>query len=81
MTGISRYWSFGPTIRWPIFAAGRIRANIRAQGERQTQALLTYEKTVLLALEDVENALVACETEQVRRRNLLRCGSRQPTLG
>lgn len=70
MTGISRYWSFGPTIRWPIFAAGRIRANIRAQGERQTQSLLTYEKTVLLALEDVENALVACETEQVRRRNL-----------
>ena len=70
MTGISRYWSFGPTIRWPIFAAGRIRANIRAQGERQTQALLTYEKTVLLALEDVENALVACETEQARRRNL-----------
>ena len=69
-TGISRYWSVGPTIRWPIFAAGRIRANIRAQGERQTQALLTYEKTVLLALEDVENALVACETEQVRRRNL-----------
>jgi len=70
MTGISRYWSFGPTIRWPIFSAGRIRANIRAQGERQTQALLTYEKTVLIALEDVENALVACETEQVRRRNL-----------
>ncbi len=70
MTGISRYWSLGPTIRWPIFSAGRIRANIRAQGERQTQALLTYEKTVLLALEDVENALVACETEQVRRRNL-----------
>src|SRR5919109_4371428 len=27
-TGRSRYWSIGPTITWPIFDAGRIRANI-----------------------------------------------------
>lgn len=69
-TGVSRYWSLGPTVRWPIFDAGHIRANIRVQNERQEQALLNYEKAVLTSLEDVENALVSCTMEQVRRRNL-----------
>ncbi|MBM4065517.1 MAG: TolC family protein, partial [Planctomycetes bacterium] len=66
----SRLWSFGPTVRWPIFDAGRIRANIRVQNARQEQALLNYEKAVLTSLEDVENALVAYTAEQVRRQNL-----------
>lgn len=70
-TGISKFWSYGPAISWPIFEAGRIRSNIKVQNERQKQALLTYEKTVLAALADVENALVACTTEQVRRRSLM----------
>ncbi|MBI5945105.1 MAG: efflux transporter outer membrane subunit, partial [Chloroflexi bacterium] len=66
----SRLWSFGPTVRWPIFDAGRIRANIRVQNARQEQALLNYEKAVLTSLEDVENALVAYTAEQVRCQNL-----------
>ncbi len=66
----SRLWSFGPTVRWPIFDAGRIRANIRAQNARQEQALLNYEKAVLTSLEDVENALVAYTAENIRRKNL-----------
>lgn len=70
-TGVSKHWSLGPTVRWPIFQAGRIRANIHAQNERQEQALLNYEKAVLISLEDVENALVACATEQVRVGKLI----------
>ncbi|HHT9112347.1 MAG TPA: efflux transporter outer membrane subunit [Candidatus Wunengus sp. YC65] len=66
----SRLWSFGPTVRWPIFDAGRIRANIRVQNARQEQALLSYEKAVLTSLEDVENALVAYTAEQVCCQNL-----------
>jgi multidrug efflux system outer membrane protein len=66
----SQFWSFGPTIRWPIFDAGRIRANMRVQDARQEQALIRYEQTVLTALEDVENALVAYRQEQVRQRSL-----------
>ncbi|MDE2216187.1 MAG: efflux transporter outer membrane subunit [Planctomycetota bacterium] len=69
-TGTSRFWSMGPTVSWPIFDAGRIRANIHVQNERQEQALLKYEKAVLTSLEDVENALVAYAMEQVRRHNL-----------
>ncbi len=28
-TGASRFWSIGPQVIWPVFAGGRIKANIR----------------------------------------------------
>ena len=66
----SRAWSLGPSIRWPIFAGGRIRAQIEVQNAQQEQALAVFERTVLTALEDVENALVAYLREGDRRRAL-----------
>jgi outer membrane protein, multidrug efflux system len=66
----SRYWSAGPTVQWEIFEAGSIRANIRVQNARQEQALDSYQQTVLVALEDAENALTAYAREQVRRESL-----------
>jgi len=42
-----------------IFDGGRIRSRIAIQNAVQEQALVTYEKSVLTALEDVENALTA----------------------
>lgn len=70
-SGKSQFWSFIPSVRWPIFSGGRIRANIRVQGARQEQALLRYEKAVLTALEEVENALVA-HAREGRRQDALR---------
>jgi NodT family efflux transporter outer membrane factor (OMF) lipoprotein len=66
----SGYWSFGPALKWPVFDAGRVRANILMHNARQEQALAAYEKTVLTALEEVENALVAYDREQAARRAL-----------
>lgn len=66
----SRFWSVGPTVQWRIFDAGRIRANVHVQTARQEQALAAYEKSVLTAFEDVENALVAYAKEQERHRSL-----------
>jgi outer membrane protein, multidrug efflux system len=66
----SRFWSFGPTVSWPIFDAGRIRWNIEVQNALQEQTLITYEKTILTALKDVETALVAYAKEQERREYL-----------
>jgi multidrug efflux system outer membrane protein len=68
--GASRFWAIGPTLSWPIFDAGRIRANIAVQDARTDQQFSTYQRTVLTALEDVENALVAYSREQVRRVQL-----------
>lgn len=66
----SRYWSIGPSVSWPIFDAGRIRANIDIQSALQMQALLAYQKAVLNALQDVKNSLVAYSKEQVHRKAL-----------
>lgn len=66
----SRAWTIGPTVSWRIFDGGAIRQNIEVQNARQEQALIQYEATVLNALEEVENALVAYAQEQLRRDSL-----------
>jgi len=66
----SRFWSIGPTISWPVFDAGRIRANIEIRNAQQEQALTQYEKSILSAFQDVETALVNYANEQVRFRSL-----------
>jgi NodT family efflux transporter outer membrane factor (OMF) lipoprotein len=66
----SRTHGIGATVNWPLFDAGAIRSNIEVQSALQEQALIRYESTVLTALEDVENALVAYAKEQSRRQSL-----------
>ncbi len=44
----------------PIFDAGRIRANIAAQSAIEEQSFQGYRSTVLTALSETEDALVAC---------------------
>jgi len=50
----------------PIFNAGRLRAQVEIQDAAREQAQITYEQTVLTALQDVENALVALARSQER---------------
>lgn len=69
--GGSLFWSVLPQISWPLFTGGKVRNRIRAEEARADQALAAYEKTVLVALEDVQNALVAYGQERVRRDRLL----------
>jgi NodT family efflux transporter outer membrane factor (OMF) lipoprotein len=71
-TGASRFWSIGPQVVWPLFAGGRIRANIRVEEARQEATFARYEQAVLVALEDTETALVRYGQEQARRRALER---------
>jgi NodT family efflux transporter outer membrane factor (OMF) lipoprotein len=66
----SRFWSFGPAVRWPILDWGRIRANIKVEDARTEQSLVRYEQAVLGSFEDVENALVNYSREQARVRSL-----------
>ncbi|MFP5214067.1 MAG: TolC family protein, partial [Acidobacteriota bacterium] len=67
----SRAWSFGPTVTWPIFNAGKIRSNIEVQNALEEQSLIGYQKTVLVALKDVETALVSYAKEQQHRTALM----------
>ena len=74
----SRLGSIGPSFEWNIFSAGSIRNNIKIQSERQEQALLQYEQSVLKALEEIENALTAFASENDRHDKLQ--GSSQAAL-
>ena len=53
-------------ITGPIFDAGRLRAQVEIQDAVREQALVAYEQTVLTALQDVENALVALARNRER---------------
>jgi len=50
----------------PIFDAGRIRANIEAADAVEQQAIDSYRSTVLTALAETENALIACRRSAER---------------
>jgi multidrug efflux system outer membrane protein len=69
-SGDSVTWNLGLPIRWNIFSGGRIRSQIRAEEARTNQLLANYEQTVLGALEESENAMVAYVKEVQRRERL-----------
>ncbi len=70
--GGSINYGFGPVFRWNLFDGGRIRSNIDAEDARAQQALARYEDSVLDALEEVENSMVAYVQENDRRDALAR---------
>ncbi len=72
--GPSRTWSYGVGITLPIFNAGRI-ANQVAQSEAfRREALSRYEKSIIVAFQEVENALVDrskfAQTREAQARNV-----------
>jgi NodT family efflux transporter outer membrane factor (OMF) lipoprotein len=53
-------------ITWPIFEGGKTHANINAKKEETTQAYLAYQKSVLGAVKDSEDALMREATDLQR---------------
>ncbi len=66
----SRDYSIVPGVTWDIFNAGKVSSNIDVQTARQAEALQAYRKAVLQSMQDVEDALVAYNREQVRLQSL-----------
>ncbi len=50
-------WSFGPTIRLPIFDWGRTRGNLTVAKARENIAVADYERTVQTAFREVADGL------------------------
>ena len=67
----SRVWNIGPSVSWRVFDMGRVRSEIAQREALQEQSLITFQKTVLTALQEVEDALIALDKEQERRRALV----------
>ena len=70
-TRTSGGWSLVPGFNWNLFDRRRIHSRIRVEEARTEQAFLFYEQTVLRALEDVENSVVAFIKERERRDRLV----------
>lgn len=66
----SRAFSIAPTVRWPIFDAGTLRAAVQVRTAGQEEALAGYEATVRQAVTEVRDGLVAFTTERRRRGSL-----------
>lgn len=65
-------FAVGPSVTIPIFEGGRLKSNLALQGARQKEAAVRFQKTVLTAWHEVDNALTAYQAEQSRRDELIK---------
>jgi NodT family efflux transporter outer membrane factor (OMF) lipoprotein len=63
-------YSLGPSLTLPIFEGGRLKSTLELRKAQQQEAAFNYQRTVLGALHDVDNALTNYDTEQRRRVQL-----------
>ena len=63
-------WSLMPAFNWNLFDRGRIHSAIDVAEAQSEQAFFACELTVLGALEEVENSMIAYFKEQERRDRL-----------
>jgi NodT family efflux transporter outer membrane factor (OMF) lipoprotein len=66
----SRTFTFGPSVTWNFLNYGRITNQVRAQDAAFQEALITYQNTVLVAQQEVENALIGFRKQQERAKVL-----------
>lgn len=60
----SRTWSIGPSLSLPIFDQGRRRSVVRLRTAEQQEAALAFQKTVLQAWQEIDDALTAYNAER-----------------
>ncbi len=78
----ARNYSMGPGITIPIFQGGELRATLELSKAQQQEAAINYQKVVLGAWHDVDNALTAYQAEQARRDQLVQAvAQNQRALG
>ncbi len=71
-TSKSFFFKIGPTVRWNFFQGNRVRAQIKVEDARTKQLLLTYEKTILNALNEVENAFTSFIQQRIQYKYLIK---------
>jgi NodT family efflux transporter outer membrane factor (OMF) lipoprotein len=60
----------GPSITLPIFEGGRLKGTLHLREAQQQEAAILYQRTVLDAWREVDDALVIYDAEQRRRDRL-----------
>jgi NodT family efflux transporter outer membrane factor (OMF) lipoprotein len=67
----SRQFSVGPTFHLPIFDGGRLKSNLALSQTHHQLAAIAYQKTVLQAWHEVDDALGAYANERARHEQLV----------
>lgn len=75
----SRAFTIGPDISIPIFEGGRLRANLALRESHQREAAVTFQRTVLRAWQETDNALTAYAESQRRTLALIRAVAQNET--
>ncbi|RUL80160.1 efflux transporter outer membrane subunit [Dyella choica] len=66
----SRQFSIGPSISLPIFEGGRLKATLNLRKAQQQEAAVNYQRVVLAAWHDIDNALTQYSSQQLRHDQL-----------
>jgi outer membrane protein, multidrug efflux system len=66
----SKFYTFGPTVSIPIFHGGALVSNVRLSRALAAEAALNYRKTVLNALQEVEDGLTGLHQDAARTASL-----------
>ena len=69
-SGQAYYYNLGASMAWTVLDFGRIRSRIRQNEARADAALAQYQKTVLIALEETDGALIGLDRNQRRAESL-----------
>ena len=69
--GQNAYWYASASLTQPIFEGGRIHNNYRFSVAQQQEMVFAYRNTILNALKDVSNSLVAYRETRERRAELV----------
>jgi NodT family efflux transporter outer membrane factor (OMF) lipoprotein len=67
----AKQYAVGPGLTIPIFQGGQLRSTLQLREAQQQEAAVNFQKTVLQAWHDVDNALTAYQAEQARRDELV----------
>jgi multidrug efflux system outer membrane protein len=66
----ARAWAVTPTVSWPAFDLGAVRARLHQSEAQSDAAAANYERVVLMALEDAQNSFLAYSKRQSQLRSL-----------
>ncbi len=68
----STQWTLGPTVMLPIFQGGRLTGNLALKESRHREAAIEFQKTLLRAWKEVDDAQTAYAQAQKRRTAAMR---------
>ncbi len=60
----SRTWSYGPSLYLPIFQGGRLTGTLELRKRQEQEAAINYQRVVLGAWHEVDNAMTDYSAEQ-----------------